>query len=78
MLRAIGEGYPVPAGPEPRQPAELRTIRDLMRTDFMNAARNMGYELIDMQAAFQRHRHTNCLGPLRFAVSDSVEHASDL
>jgi CBS-domain-containing membrane protein len=33
VLRAIGEGYPVPAGPEPRRPAELRTILDLMRTD---------------------------------------------
>jgi CBS domain-containing protein len=32
VLRAIGEGYPVPAGPEPRHPAELRTTRDLMRT----------------------------------------------
>jgi len=33
MLKAIGEGYPVPIGPEPRHPARLRTISDLMRTD---------------------------------------------
>jgi CBS domain-containing protein len=57
ILKAIGEGYPVPDRPEPHPPNELRTIRDLMRTDVIAvpAEASLG-EIVDAVSASSLNR----------------------